>query len=336
MSFVRLAQAIRLAVSSSKNNNPRRHKQVPTRSSPRSHHVVLPQGPWRTWIEFLKQRFPAVSDDTWEHRMALGQLWLEPENSRIDPTRRVAVTPCQPYRAGGRLHYIRQDESEPDVPYEPKIVFENDCIVVADKPHFLPVAPVGPFVHNTLQSRLRHRLGLPHLQVAHRLDRETAGLVLLTKHPEHRGTYQTLFAQQRIAKQYLAASEASGEPLDFPTHRHSRIQDSGCIFLQTEVPGPPNASTLIERLGQLKNGWTLFRLTPTTGRKHQLRVHMNALGCPIAGDRFYPQPQPQCLSDFDNPLQLLAATLAFSDPLTGQTLRFETTLSLNSAIQPDP
>lgn len=260
--------------------------------------------------------------------MATGQLWWEPGSAR-STTVRVAVSPDGHYAIDGTLFYVRQPEAEPPVPFEPHVVFENETIVVADKPHFLPVAPVGPFVHNTLQSRLRQRLGLPFLQVAHRLDRETAGLVLMVKHPQHRGAYQNLFAEQQVTKHYLATSENAGLDLQFPIRRESRIQDSGQFFLQTEVAGPPNATTRIERIGPLSNGHTLYQLTPTTGRKHQLRVHMNALGCPLVGDRFYPCALPQELTDFDLPLQLLAAVLAFPDPLTGQTHRFETTLQLD-------
>lgn len=287
--------------------------------SPPTRHITLPAGHWSNLLGFLHARFPAVSKGIWEQRIANGQLWFSDGAVVLDNLA---------YRPHAVLFYRLEATPEPPVPFAPSVVYENDYIVIADKPHFLPVAPVGPFVHNTLQSRLRHLLGISTLQAAHRLDRETAGLVLLVKQPEHRDAYQALFAQRCIQKDYLATSQSPGDHLQFPLHHTSRLGASGVFFLQTQVPGEPNATTIIQRLHTLQNGRTLYHLEPLTGRKHQLRVHMNACGCPLVGDRFYPQPTPPNLYDFTQPLQLLASAIDFKDSMTGDPIRVETTLRL--------
>jgi tRNA pseudouridine32 synthase/23S rRNA pseudouridine746 synthase len=281
--------------------------------------VWLPDGPWPTLGAFLATRFAAISPQDWASR-AQRQLL------RYDDGQLATLEAC--YRPRHHLFYYREVAGEPVVPFATHIVFEDELIVVADKPHFLPVTPAGSFVNNTLQSQLQAQFNCHDLQALHRLDRETAGLVVLAKHVAHRGAYHQMFAEHRIEKTYLAIAGKAPASLVLPHHHTSRMVSSGQFFLQTEEPGLANSMTLIALEHPLDGQRALYRLKPITGRKHQLRVHMASLGLPIEGDRFYPTPRLQNLNDFSDPLQLLAQGLAFTDPVTGQARQFFSTRTL--------
>lgn len=273
---------------------------------------------------FLADRFTAICKQDWDDR-AQRQL-LRYDDGQL-------ATPEAAYRPRHHLFYYREVASEPPVPFATHIVFEDELIVVADKPHFLPVTPSGSFVNNTLQSQLQAVLNCPDLQALHRLDRETAGLVALAKDIAHRGAYHQMFAEHRVEKTYLAIAAMPPRTLVLPSQHASRMVSSGQFFLQTEAPGPANSLTNVAMERLLARQRALYRLKPITGRKHQLRVHMASLGLPIEGDRFYPKPQPQDLHDFSKPLQLLAQTLAFTDPVSGQARRFVSTRTLQGIEQ---
>lgn len=211
---------------------------------------------------------------------------------------------------------------EVQVPFEVPVLYRDDDIVVVDKPHFLATMPRGGHVVQTAVVRLRRSLGLPELSPAHRLDRLTAGVLLFTARREVRGAYQTLFARGEVTKTYLARADVSA--LDFPRTVRSRIVKERGRLQAFEEPGEPNAETLIEQLGD-----GLYRLTPHTGRTHQLRVHMNSLGLPIHGDPLYPTVIDVAPDDFSTPLQLLAQRLEFDDPVSGVRRVFESTRVLN-------
>lgn len=211
---------------------------------------------------------------------------------------------------------------EVQVPFEVPVLYRDDDIVVVDKPHFLATMPRGGHVVQTAVVRLRRSLGLPELSPAHRLDRLTAGVLLFTARREVRGAYQTLFARGEVTKTYLARADVSA--LDFPRTVRSRIVKERGRLQAFEEPGEPNAETLIEQLGD-----GLYRLTPHTGRTHQLRVHMNSLGLPIHGDPLYPNVIDVAPDDFSTPLQLLAQRLEFDDPVSGVRRVFESTRVLN-------
>lgn len=232
------------------------------------------------------------------------------------------VAPDAPYAAGAYVWFQRDLPDEPPVPYDIDVVYRDPHIVVADKPHFLATMPRGSHVTQTALARLRDRLGIPTLGAAHRLDRLTAGLLLCTVRPEERGAYQTLFGTGRVHKEYEAVA-AYDPGLVLPrTVRSHLVKDRG-VLAAHEVPGAePNSESRIELLehdGRLGR----YRLLPRTGRTHQLRVHMNALGLPILGDPLYPEVRaPTAPDDFRRPLQLLARVLEFTDPVTGTAHRF--------------
>jgi len=212
------------------------------------------------------------------------------------------------------------------VPFEIGIVHQDEHLVVADKPHFLSTIPRGRHVAETALVRLRRRLGLPALVPAHRLDRPTAGLVLFVARPELRGRYQTLFRDRRVRKEYEAIAAHRPE-LTLPAVVRSRIVKERGVLTAQEVPGEPNAETRVELVAH-RGDRARYRLLPTTGRTHQLRLHLTGLGIPILGDTFYPTLLDRPLDDFTRPLQLLAKVLEFDDPLTGEPRRFESRLRL--------
>jgi tRNA pseudouridine32 synthase/23S rRNA pseudouridine746 synthase len=220
---------------------------------------------------------------------------------------------------GGHVYFYRELRDEVPVPFDIPILYRDDDIVVVDKPHFLATMPRGSHVAQTATVRLRRELDLPELSPAHRLDRLTAGVLLFTTRRELRGAYQKLFAQGLVRKTYLA--QAAVDPaLEFPKVVRSRIIKRRGQLQALDEPGEPNAETLVEHLGD-----GLYRLTPRTGRTHQLRVHMASLGLSIINDSLYPDAIDVALDDFSRPLQLLAYRLEFDDPLGGRRWEFVST-----------
>ncbi|ORA83121.1 pseudouridine synthase [Mycolicibacter kumamotonensis] len=250
----------------------------------------------------LRDRFGAAA----AAKVAAGEV-LTADGAVVDET---TVLP-----AGAHIFWYRELPDEVPVPFDIPVLHRDDDLVVVDKPHFLATMPRGRHVAQTALVRLRRELGLPELSPAHRLDRLTAGVLLFTTRRELRGPYQTLFARGAVRKQYLARSSAppTGE---FPRLVRSRIvKRRGCLQA-CEEPGEPNAETLVEALDPPNSG--CYRLTPRTGRTHQLRVHLASLGLPIDGDPLYPRVVEVAADDFSTPLCLLAHRLEFEDPFTGR------------------
>nr|WP_176460760.1 MULTISPECIES: pseudouridine synthase [Rhodococcus] len=231
-----------------------------------------------------------------------------------------------PYVPGEAVWFHRDLPSETVVPFDISIVYRDDALLVIDKPHFLPTIPRGGHILQTALVRLRLELDLPQLVPAHRLDRVTAGLVLFVIDPTLRGAYQTLFQDRKVRKEYEAV--ALHDPtLTLPTVVRSRIVSEKGQFTAHQVDGEPNAHTTVELL-EHRDGLGRYRLTPLTGRTHQLRLHMNSLGVPILGDDLYPTATGRAVDDFTDPLQLLASAIEFTDPISKAVRRFETGLSL--------
>lgn len=226
------------------------------------------------------------------------------------------VTAATVLPPNSHVYLYRDLPDEVAVPFDIPVLYRDENIVVVDKPHFLATMPRGGHVAQTATVRLRRELDLPELSPAHRLDRLTAGVLLFTVRPQVRGAYQTLFAGGDVRKVYLA--RASVDPtLELPTVVRSRIIKRRGQLQAVEEPGEPNAETLVEHLGD-----GIYRLTPHTGRTHQLRVHMASLGLPIVGDSLYPDVIDVARDDFSEPLRLLAQRLEFADPISGCLRRF--------------
>ena len=283
--------------------------------------VVLPgKGAWPLVLDYLAERFTRISRADWAERMDAGDV--------LD-TERQTVPASAPFQPNLRLYYFRWQPEEAPIPVQETVLYQDEHLLVADKPHFLPVIPSGKYVRETLLVRLRTRLGLEHISPIHRIDRDTAGLVLFSLQPATRDAYQRLFRERRIDKTYLAVAPWN-PTLRWPLRRETRIGEASHFMQQTEVDGPPNALTFIEPV-RVDGAHALYRLHPVTGQRHQLRVHMAALGLPIEGDGIYPDLLPECAPDYQRPLQLLAHAIAFDDPLSGQRRSFTSQRSLRLA-----
>lgn len=285
-----------------------------------SSEVTLPRAAYPTLAEGLIGLFPHIGAAVWQQRFARGAIRdLNDE----------ALPADTPYRAGARVRYFREVADEAPIPGEVRVIYRDNHLLVADKPHLLPVAPTGRLVEQTLLRRLQRELDEPALAPLHRLDRQTAGLVLVSVNPKTRALYHGLFRDRAIDKVYHALAPARPE-LDFPRTVRSLLNRGEPFFRMQAVAGEPNSETSISVLSKHGPLWR-YELRPVTGRKHQLRVHMASLGAPIEGDELYPALSPSLsrARASDTPLRLLAWSLQFIDPPSGRRLRFETTRDLD-------
>lgn len=295
---------------------------LPMRLGVAPSYVFLPPGSWPDLLSFLHSRFPGVDAAIWLRRMQAGEV-RSAEGEVLGPT--------SAYRPGLQVFYYREVPQEIPVEGKEAVLYRDQHILVADKPHFLPVAPAGRFLHETLLTRLRHATGIETLVPVHRLDRETAGLVVFCIDPALRGRYQALFRDRVVEKEYEAVA-APAPHLGFPLTRESRIVDGVQFFTMQEAPGVPNAQTRVDVIEQGEHLWR-YRLAPLSGKTHQLRVHMLNLGIPIRNDLLYPVVHPVGAENFDQPLQLLAKRLRFADPVSGALLSFESRFELQPVAQ---
>lgn len=267
-----------------------------------------------TVLEYLIVKFPHIDAKTWRARIADGKVHCDDGS---------LITPLSLFQPQLRIYYYREVENEPSIPFQETILFQDDHILVAYKPHFLAVTPGGIYVNECLQSRLRSRTGIQSLQALHRLDRVTAGLVMFSTNAETRPLYHHLFKARKIHKTYQAIAKISkGENL---VGREwvvkNRIEHCEPRFRMCVTEGEANSHSVIRCLQQ-SNQAALFELNPVTGKTHQLRLHMQVLGWPILSDKYYPELQPLSPDDYGAPLQLLAKDLQFIDPVTQHPRRF--------------
>jgi tRNA pseudouridine32 synthase/23S rRNA pseudouridine746 synthase len=291
---------------------------LPVRDGVSPSYIWLPDGPWKNLLSFLDERFPGVGRNSWIARMNRGQV----VDAHGD-----CLNPCSPFRRGARVFYYRELEGETPIPFAETILYQDAHILVADKPHFLPVIPSGRFLHETLLVRLKKTTGLAHLSPIHRIDRETAGIVVFSHDPATRGAYQSLFQRREMMKVYEALAGRMPQP-DFPMTYRSRMVEGTPFFRMKEAPGAPNSETHLDVLEE-RGDIMLYELRPLTGKKHQLRVHLAALGIPIINDAFYPDVQPCKEDNFSMPLKLLARSISFRDPVTGAYRHFESERTLS-------
>ena len=292
--------------------------QLPMRKGVSASVVSVPQGAPQL-LDFLAQRMPGISRSEWAERLAQGLVLQEDGQPAL---------PHQACHAGQRFYYYRHLADEPVLPFQAQVLFEDDHLLVVDKPHFMPVTPTGRYVQQSLLVQLKRQTGCADLVPLHRIDRETAGLVLLGKRLHERDAYHALFRDHQIHKTYHAVA-AHAPHLKLPLVHTSRLVPGEPFFRTQEVPGPANSETRIALL-HTDGQRALYALEPISGKRHQLRVHMNALGIPIEGDLFYPSVLrgPDAPEDFSQPLQLLAQSVRFTDPITGQTRAWTSRLRL--------
>lgn len=287
--------------------------------------VWLPTGSWHTLMDFLLERFPNVPADVWLSRLSKGEV-VSSSAERMSSNSH--------YQAGMCLHYYREIVDEEKIPFFETILHETEHLLVVDKPHFLPVTPSGMYLKETLLTRLRLAFDNPELSPIHRLDRDTAGVILFSKNSATRGAYQQLFAERSVHKTYHAVAKTQ-PALNFPLIHRSRLVEAKQFFIMQETEGEANSET---RISLIKSHGALstYQLEPLTGKKHQLRVHMSSLGMPIINDAFYPLPKPKQADDYRHPLQLLAKSIEFIDPISHDPCHFDSmqTLQLEQGHAP--
>jgi tRNA pseudouridine32 synthase/23S rRNA pseudouridine746 synthase len=290
---------------------------LPTRHGISPSYIWLPEGSWDNALTFLCQYFPDIDAARWLQRFS---------KQEIRSGDGAILRPDSTVKRGMCIYYYREIDDEKNLPFYEKILFQDEHLLVADKPHFLAVTPGGDYLRETLLVRLKQTTGNAALSPLHRLDRETAGVILFSQQIESRGAYQQLFQQRQIDKIYHAVAPHLPE-LTFPLRKASRMIESERFFLMQEVAGTINAETDIEIL-ERRDEVNLYQLRPSTGKKHQLRVHMASLGAAIVNDTFYPNSMPSGSDDFSKPLQLLAKSIAFTDPITGERRAFHSEQNL--------
>lgn len=293
---------------------------LPVRDGVSASRVWLPEGSWALMIDFLVEKFPNISKDDMIGRMERGEL--------LDSSGQ-CYYPDSPYRGGIHLFYYRELPQETEIPFKASLIYRDDHILVADKPHFLPVVPAGRFLQQTLLVRLKKEFQLNELTPIHRIDRETAGVVMFCVNPSSRGLYQSLFQARKIDKNYQAVVKMPESLRDiFPLVHRSKMVKGKPFFRMQEEEGEANSETAIDII-EARDDIALCDLKPVSGKQHQLRVHLASLACPILNDPFYPELLPCKGDDFSQPLQLLAKSISFDDPITGKTHFFESSRQLN-------
>ncbi|MCK5812675.1 MAG: pseudouridine synthase [Cocleimonas sp.] len=294
---------------------------LPVRDGVSASRIWLPDGDWELMLDFLIEKFPNINQQAMQGRMQRGEI-MDAEGKHYAPN--------SPYRSGIHLFYYRELHKETEIPFQAAVLYRDEHILVADKPHFLPVVPAGRFLHQTLLVRLKKEFQLDELTPIHRIDRETAGVVMFCINPKSRGHYQSLFQQRKINKNYQAVARYNQqmEQRSLPfTHRSNMVKGDP-FFRMQEVAGEPNSETAIDVI-DANEKLALYDLKPVSGRQHQLRVHLASLGCPILHDPFYPELLPCKGDDFSKPLQLLAKSIAFIDPISNKSHYFESQRKLD-------
>lgn len=269
-------------------------------------------------FDYLCQQFPHIDAEEWAQRF---------QNQLIYDQFGQILTLNSPFIANRHVFYYRFLKYETPVPFQHQILFENEHFIAVDKPHFLTISPTGQYVQESLLVRLKKQSNNPNLSPIHRLDRETAGVVLFSKHPSTRGDYQQCFAERKVKKIYHAIAPFQSQ-LSFPQQVDLRMEKGQPFYTMQVVQGLANSSTKISIIEHNQH-WAKYLLQPQSGKQHQLRVHLNHLGLPIKNDPLYPQIAHKAEDDFSAPLQLLAKQLSFQDPITQQTFSFSSQYDLN-------
>lgn len=230
---------------------------------------------WRL-DRFLHKRIKRLSRARIQ-RVIRGECWVQDREAK----------PAMLVYAGQEVRFRRPAPPEPEVPRDIRLLHEDPQFYVIDKPAGLPIHPSARYHYSTLTAVLRERFPGERLQVAHRLDRETSGLLLIGRSSAAAAALKGAFARRRVEKRYLAIArgviaedrvlvERPIGPCGGLVRVRMAARDDG-LPARTEV-------RVLERLPRC----TLVECRPHTGRQHQIRVHLDAIGHPIVGDKLYP------------------------------------------------
>ncbi|MBC8131362.1 MAG: RluA family pseudouridine synthase [Deltaproteobacteria bacterium] len=274
---------------------------------------------WRL-DHFLKRRIGRLSRTRIQEIIST-QITLDGRRAR----------PSTTVRAGEMIFLQRPAPTEPDVPRTFDVLYEDEAVMVIDKPAGLPMHTSAKFWRNTLVAVLRERYPGQHTEICHRIDRETSGVMLIARTPAAGSLLKSAFAQRRIAKRYLAL--VKGCPPD------TGIIDQPLKLLETPthlMMGPAaDGQPAITRFEVVKRfaAHALVAASPETGRQHQIRVHLATIGYPLVGDKLYGAGEQyfmeacdtgisaELLQRFDGLARhaLHAERLTFPHPVTGNS-----------------
>jgi tRNA pseudouridine32 synthase/23S rRNA pseudouridine746 synthase len=271
-----------------------------------------------TILDFLEQHFPHIGRKIWSERI---------DSELVSDANGNPISQDTAYNAGMRLSYYREVPKEMKIPFEEIILFQNNHILAICKPHFLPVQPSGPYVRECLLNRLIKSLRNENLVPLHRIDRETAGVILFSADRKSRNVYHQMFKSGSVKKIYEAIGTKPSDNKVEEWLIENRIEESDDWPLMKNSDGPINARTLIRKIGE-KDDLIKFRIEPLTGKGHQIRLHLQIIGSCIINDRYHPKLLPEMPDNFKNPLQLIARKLEFVDPISGERFMFRSSRKL--------
>lgn len=284
--------------------------------------------PYQTVFEYLRDKFSHIEPSVWYKRFDNGQIYGK-KSLRYVP---IGINDSYDEYQNTTVYYYKEVENEPIVPFDYQILFENERFLAVDKPHFLTISPAGRYVKQTLLSRLKQDTKNSQLSPIHRLDKDTAGVVLFSKQAGYRKHYQGLFLdnhQSRKIKKIYHAIAPINENIDFPTIIELNLERGDPFYTMAVKDGKPNTKTHIRIIEtNHTTGMAKYELMPETGKLHQLRVHLAYLNIPIKNDPFYPILNHKKCDDFTSPLQLLAKSLSFVDPIDGNEYCFQSLKNL--------
>jgi len=281
-------------------------------------------------LDMLAARFTYHPRETWMRLIAEGCLYINDAPAQAD----------QILQDGDCLRYDFGNRPEPEVDCAYQVIYQDDALMIVDKPGSLPCHPAGRYFKNTLWTLLQQQEGLEQPRLVNRLDRETSGLVVVGKSLEATRHLSHQFSEHSVEKQYLVLVEGSFpqqmEAVGWLTHDAASVVRKKRCFVR-EKPSEAVSEACETRFSCVSqgNGISVVRAYPKTGCLHQIRATLCSLGYPIVGDKLYGVDETFFLKFIDDTLTdadkqrlrmerqaLHAETLHITHPTTGERLIF--------------